>query len=131
MKEIKANVTHLKSKRPALPTVQVDVPSELSANDLRSAATALEDLVEEVYPNTLAAVDRVVLAEVAAWLRRAAKIAEPRDIADWDTVQAIREDREQRHANQFAASRYGVGEATMREASLGKRMDRSRRRIVR
>lgn len=131
MKEIKASVSHLKARRTALAPVQVDVPSELSALDLRSAATALEDLVEEVYPNSLGSIDRVVLAEVATWLRRAAKIAEPRDIADWDTVQAIREDREQRSTNQVAASRYGVGEATMREASLGKRMDRSRRRIVR
>lgn len=111
--------------------LHVDVPAELSGHDLRQAALALDDIVEDVLPNTLSRGDRHALADVAAWLRKAAKAVDPRDVADWDTVVAVREERDTRSSNQLAASRYGVGEATVREASFARQMDRSKRRIVR
>lgn len=126
---MKPNVARLKAKGPS--PVNVEVPAVLCAADLRSAATALEDLVEDTYQNTLSACDRLALTEVAGWLRRTAKATDPRDVADWDAVLALREDRETRAANQLVASRYGVSEATIREASFARQNDRSRRRIVR
>ena len=111
--------------------VLAEVPPTLSADDLRSAAMALDDLWEDVIPNTLRAAERSALMEVAAWLRQAAKVVEPRDVLSWDAIQAMREDRETRGANQLLAGRYGVGEATAREASMSRRIDRSKRRIVR
>lgn len=119
----------LKAKRPAVQLTKVDVSAEISAADMRYAATALDDLCDDVYPNSLGGADRITLADVATWLRAAAKVVEPRDIDDWDTVQAVRESRETRAANQLVASRYGVGEATVREASAAHRI--AKRRIVR
>ena len=121
--------TTLPLKAPKL--LQVDVPAELSATDLRSAATALDDLVDDVYANTLSGVDRAALLDVAGWLRRAAKLAEPRDMRDWDAIQVVREEREVRAANQFVSARHGVSEGTVREASFARQIDRSKRRIVR
>lgn len=121
--------TTLRPKRLALPLVSVTVPAELSSDDLRSAARALDDLCDDFYPNGLSGAERMALADVAVWLSRAAKEVEPRDLADWDAVQAVREDRETRAANQLVASRHGVGEATVREASSANRI--AKRRIVR
>jgi len=126
---MKMQAAQLKAK--ALPKIQVEVPAEVCAADLRSAATALEDLAEDTYPNTLASVDRMVLLDIAGWLRRASKTVEPRDVADWEAVQAFRIDREERASDQLVASRYGVGEATVREASFARHTERSKRRIVR
>lgn len=119
----------VKPKRLAMPLVSVAVPAELSSDDLRSAARALDDLCDDFYRNNLSGAERIALADVAVWLHRVAKEVEPRDLADWDTVQAIREDRETRAANQLVASRHGVGEATVREASAANRI--AKRRIVR
>lgn len=119
----------VKAKRPAVQLAKVDVSAEISASDMRHAATALDDICDDVYSNSLGGADRIALADVAAWLRATAKVVEPRDIADWDTVQAIREDRETRAANQLVASRHGVGEATVRAASSANR--NAKRRIVR
>ena len=131
MKGTKANVSGTRSKRPALETIHVEVPNELSAHDLRQAALALYDVVEDVLPNTLAYGERVALADVAAWLQGAAKVVDPRDAADWDTVLAVRESREQRDATLLYSARYGVSEASMREATRARQIDASRRRIVR
>lgn len=125
-----AKLPQVKAKR-AQPTLHVEVPAELSGHDLRQAAMALDDIIEDVLPNTLARSDRHALADVAAWLRKAAKDVDPRDVADWDTVLAVREERDTRSSNQLVAGRYGVGEATVREASFARQMDRSKRRIVR
>lgn len=114
-----------------MPVLSVDVPAELSGHDLRQAALTLDDIVEDAIPNTLSRADRAALADVAAWLRNAAKGVDPRDVADWDTVLAVREERETRATNQLVASHYGVSEATVREASMSRRIDRSKRRIVR
>ena len=125
-----AKLPQAKAKR-AMPALHVEVPAELSSHDLRQAALALDDIVEDVLANTLSRGDRHALADVAGWLRKAAKAVDPRDVADWDTVLAVREERDTRGANQLAASKYGVGEATVREASFARQMDRSKRRIVR
>lgn len=124
-----SNPWQVKPKRLALPLVSVSVPPELSSSDLRSAASALDDLCDDLYRNGLSGAERMALADVAVWLRRAAKEVEPRDLADWDAVQAVREDRETRAANQLVACRHGVGEATVREASAAARI--AKRRIVR
>lgn len=119
-----------KAKR-AVELLRVEVPPELSAHDLRQAALALYDVVEDVVPNTLAYGDRVALADVAAWLQVAAKSTDYRDAADWETVLAVRESREQRDATLLHSARYGVSEASMREATRARQIDASRRRIVR
>lgn len=121
----------MRMKTKAQQKLTVEVEEALSSDDLRSAATALDDLVEDVIPNTLANLERAILSDVAGWLRAVAKRVEPRDVADWDAVRATREEREARATNQSIASERAVGEATIRAASIAKAIDRSKRRIVR
>lgn len=121
----------MKPKRPmSEDDVSIAVPIQVSSDDMRAAASALDDLVEDTVPNTLTDVERGVLTDVAAWLRRSAKIVEPRDTQNWDVIRALRDDRETRAQNQRIASRHGVSEGSVRDASP-ERDARKSARIVR
>lgn len=109
----------------------VPVPDTLCSDDLTRTASILDDLAEDAIGNQLPNSERAAIAEVAAWLRRAAKAVEPRDLSDWDAVLALRDEREARFTNQRVAGHFGVGEATVRQASFARQLDRSKRRIVR
>lgn len=111
--------------------LSVEVDEALSSDDLRWAATALDDLIEDVIPNTMPNLERAILADVSGWLRLVAKRVEPRDMADWDAIRSNRAEREARSHDQLVASQFALGEATVRAASVARRIDRSRRRIVR
>ena len=111
---------------------QIEVPIELIGDDVSFAANVLLDIVDDTIPNTLSAEERRVLEDVLTWLRQAAKALALRDAADWDTARIIREARgeNERERNLHHAARHGVGEATVREAAVAKRIAKRVRRIA-
>jgi len=110
------------------PNPKVDIPVALLGDDVTLAADLLLNLANNDIPNTLSDEDRQTVEDVAAWLRRVAKTANSRDAADWETVRATREDRDARSREQAIASRFGVGEATVRASHPEKRI--AKRRIA-
>lgn len=109
---------------------QIDIPAELLGEDVTLAADVLIDLASNDIPNALREEDRRVLEDVAVWLRRAAKAVSVRDAEDWDATLATREDRATQERERAMASRFGIGEATIRASEAAKRIARRVRRIA-
>jgi len=119
----------MKPTKPKL-NPKLDVPVELLGEDVVLAADVINDLINDNIPNTLREDDRRTLEDVVRWLRMAAKEITARDAQDWEATLATREERVLRERDLHHASRYGVSEATMREAAIASRVARRVRRIA-
>ena len=112
------------------PNPTLDIPPELLGDDVTLAADLLMDLANDTIPNTLRERDRQTIEDVATWLRNAAKVVSKRDAADWDATLATREHRATQDTERAIASRFGVGEATVRAAESARRIAKRVRRIA-
>ena len=119
----------MKPTKPKL-NPKLDIPAELLGEDVALAADVLTDVINDTIQSTLREEDRRTLEDVVRWLRAAARAVTARDAQDWEATLVTREERVLRERDLHHAARYGVSEATIREAAIATRIARRVRRIA-